>query len=110
MKAEVGDELVVESTDPALTRRTGTILALRTADGSPPYLVHWVVGDYNSLIFPGPSTRMEVHHKARSRRLSGHPRDDLTESDPPASVKNDTAVDAGGKPRDADSAQNAEPR
>ncbi len=65
MKAEMGDELVVESTEP-MCRRTGTIVGLKNADGSPPYLVHWVVGDYDSLIFPGPGTRMEVHHRARS--------------------------------------------
>lgn len=65
MTAEVGDELVVESTEPVLTSRTGTIVGLKNADGSPPYLVHWVVGDYDSLIFPGPGTRFKVHHKAR---------------------------------------------
>jgi hypothetical protein len=64
MRAHVGDELVVESTQPAHMRRVGTIVALRTADGSPPYLVHWLVGDYPSLIYPGPGVRMEVRHKA----------------------------------------------
>jgi hypothetical protein len=63
MKAEVGDEVVVESTEPAPTRRIGTIIALKTADGSPPYLVHWAVGDYDSLIYPGPGTRMDVRHR-----------------------------------------------
>jgi Domain of unknown function (DUF1918) len=66
MNAEVGDELVVESTEPVQSRRVGTIVGLKAADGSPPYLVHWVIGDYDSLIFPGPGTRMEVHHRARS--------------------------------------------
>lgn len=64
MKAQVGDELIMESTEPVQSRRVGTIVGLKTADGSPPYLVHWVVGDYDSLIFPGPSTRMEVRHRA----------------------------------------------
>ena len=74
MEAEVGDELVVESTDPMRARRVGTIVGLKTADGSPPYLVHWVVGDYDSLVYPGPSTRMEVHHRARSAgRIARHP-------------------------------------
>jgi Domain of unknown function (DUF1918) len=35
MEAEVGDELVVESTDPVCARRVGTIVGLKTADGSP---------------------------------------------------------------------------
>jgi hypothetical protein len=65
MTAEVGDELVVESTEPVHACRVGTIVGLKNADGSPPYLVHWVVGDYDSLIHPGPSTRMTVHHRAR---------------------------------------------
>jgi len=66
VRAHVGDELTVESTMPVPSRRVGTIVGLKNADGSPPYLVHWVVGDYDSLIFPGPNTRMTVrHHKAR---------------------------------------------
>ena len=67
MRAHVGDKLVVESTQPVRTRRVGTIVALQTADGSPPYLVHWTVGDYNSLIYPGPTVRMHVHRQARDR-------------------------------------------
>jgi Domain of unknown function (DUF1918) len=66
MNAEVGDELIVESTEPVQSRRVGTIVGLKTADGPPAHLVHWVVGDYDSLIFPGPGTRMEVHHRAGS--------------------------------------------
>lgn len=65
MKAEIGDELVVESTAPVPSRRVGIVVGLKNVDGSPPYLVHWVAGDYNSLIFPGPDTRMTVHHKPR---------------------------------------------
>jgi len=67
MRAHVGDELVVESTEPAQMRRVGTIVAVKTPDGSPPYLVHWVVGDYDSLIYPGPGIRMEVHHRAQDQ-------------------------------------------
>ena len=65
MTAEIGDELVVESAEPMQTRRVGTIVGLNNADGSPPYLVHWVVGDYDSLIYPGPGTRMTVRHRER---------------------------------------------
>lgn len=65
MTAEVGDELIIESMEPVQTRRVGTIVGLKNADGSPPYLVHWVAGDYDSLIYPGPGTRMTVHHRAR---------------------------------------------
>jgi len=65
MRAHVGDELIVETTVPVPSRRVGLVIGLKNADGSPPYLVHWVVGDYTSLIFPGPDTRMTVRHKAR---------------------------------------------
>ena len=65
MRAQVGDELIVESTVPAPSRRVGIVIGLKNADGSPPYLVHWVVGDYTSLIFPGPDTRMRVRDKAQ---------------------------------------------
>jgi hypothetical protein len=61
--AQVGDELIVESMAPVASRRVGIVIGLKNVDGSPPYLVHWVVGDYNSLIFPGPDTRITVRHK-----------------------------------------------
>jgi Domain of unknown function (DUF1918) len=50
MKAQVGDELIIESPEPGTSDRIGTIVALQNADGSPPYIVHWLVGDYDSLI------------------------------------------------------------
>jgi len=63
MRAHVGDELTVESTMPVHSSRVGTIVGLKNADGSPPYLVHWVIGDYDSLVFPGPGRRMTVRHR-----------------------------------------------
>jgi Domain of unknown function (DUF1918) len=65
MRAQVGDELIVETAVPVPSRRVGVIAGLKNADGSPPYLVHWLVGDYYSLIFPGPDTRITVRRKAR---------------------------------------------
>jgi len=59
MKAEVGDELIIESPKPGTAGRIGTIVALQNADGSPPYIVHWLAGDYDSLVDPGPKTRIE---------------------------------------------------
>ena len=38
--------------------RAGTIVAVRNADGSPPYLVHWVADDFDSQIEPGPRARI----------------------------------------------------
>jgi hypothetical protein len=65
MRAQLGDELIVESTVPVPSRRVGIVVGLKNADGSPPYLIHWTAGDYNSLIFPGPHARMKVLHEAR---------------------------------------------
>lgn len=65
MRAQVGDELIVNSTGPVPSRRVGVIIGLENPDGSPPYLVHWVVGDYSSLIYPGPDSQISVRHKPR---------------------------------------------
>lgn len=64
MKAQVGDELIMESPEPGKQARIGTIVALRNPDGSPPYVVHWLVGDYDSLIEPGPKARIQPHRSA----------------------------------------------
>jgi Domain of unknown function (DUF1918) len=65
MKAQVGDELIIESPVPGTSGRIGTIVALRNTDGSPPYVVHWLAGDYDSLIEPGPTARIERRHASR---------------------------------------------
>jgi hypothetical protein len=49
MTPETGDAVVAETTEPAQTRRIGTIVGLRNAGGSPPCLVNWLVGDLDSL-------------------------------------------------------------
>jgi Domain of unknown function (DUF1918) len=61
MRANVGDELVVGETEVCGAARTGTIVAVRGTDGAPPYLVHWVAGDYDCLVSPWPGVR--VHRK-----------------------------------------------
>jgi hypothetical protein len=77
MKAELGDELIVEDADSGGSARVGTIIALGSTEGTPAYLVHWVVGDYDSLVLPWPGVR--IRHKgcrqlsktSLSNRLSG---------------------------------------
>jgi hypothetical protein len=59
MNAQVGDVLIIESPEPGKPDRIGTIVALQNIDGSPPFVVHWVVGDYTSLIEPGPQARIK---------------------------------------------------
>ena len=65
MNAQVGDELIIESPEPGTSARMGTIVALRNADGSPPYVVHWLAGDYDSLIQPGLTARIQRRHTSR---------------------------------------------
>lgn len=61
MKAEPGDELIVESAQAGLPVRVGTIIALGSANGTPGYLVHWVAGDYDSLVLPWPGVQIRHH-------------------------------------------------
>jgi hypothetical protein len=59
VKANVGDWLVIEPTNLGDRRRSGLIVALRHEDGTPPYVVRWVEDDHESLMFPGPTARVE---------------------------------------------------
>jgi len=78
MKAQVGDELIVEKSQTGEPRRVGRIVALESADGSPPYLVRWVAGDYESLVFPWPGVR--IRHRAAGRARHGERRPAARES------------------------------
>ena len=73
MKANVGDELIVGETENCGTARVGTIIAVRGSDGSPPYLVHWVVGDYDSMVspWPGVGIRRKRTHPAKKPPVTG---------------------------------------
>jgi hypothetical protein len=70
MKAQVGDELIIVSAESGKPDRTGTIMALQNTDGSPPYVVHWVVGDCTSLIEPGSQARIERRAATAEHRAS----------------------------------------
>jgi hypothetical protein len=58
LRAEPGDILVIDSAGIAAAARVGTIISVGSADGSPPYLVYWQAGDYQSRIRPGPGARI----------------------------------------------------
>ena len=62
MGAVVGDTLIVESEGAAGLPRIGEILAVAGPDGSPPYRVRWLAGEYESLIRPGRSARVQKGH------------------------------------------------
>lgn len=59
LHAEPGDTLVIDGAGMAVLPRTGTIIAVIGYDGSPPYLVRWTSGDYESRISPGPCASIE---------------------------------------------------
>jgi hypothetical protein len=53
MRANVGDQLWIESNSAEQHRRTGEIIEVRGADGQPPFVVRWSDG-HEALCFPGP--------------------------------------------------------
>jgi hypothetical protein len=59
MTAKAGDRLVVEGKHVGDGRRVGIIIALRHADGTPPYDVRWLDSGHEALVFPGPEARIE---------------------------------------------------
>lgn len=54
MKAKVGDFLVVKGTTVEMSDHRGVITEVRSADGSPPYVVRWLNTDHVATVYPGP--------------------------------------------------------
>jgi hypothetical protein len=54
MKAKVGDWLVIKGATIDHPGQRGLITELRSPDGSPPYVVHWLDTDHVATVFPGP--------------------------------------------------------
>ncbi len=54
MRAGVGDRLLPDG-EP---RRTGLIIGVQNADGSPPYVVKWLTDGHIALVSPGPDTKV----------------------------------------------------
>ncbi|GIF02707.1 DUF1918 domain-containing protein [Actinoplanes siamensis] len=59
MKAKTGDHVVIEVEGPHGHRREGVITVVGRADGLPPYQVHWLDDGNTTLLFPGPTARIE---------------------------------------------------
>jgi len=74
MHAEPGNWLIVEGRHVDDTPRRGLIEEVPSADGSPPYLVHWTDNGRRALIFPGPDSHVitaeELH--ARENAVAAH--------------------------------------
>jgi hypothetical protein len=54
MRAKVGDYLVVKGTTVEQHDQRGVITEVRSADGSPPYVVRWLSTDHIATVYPGP--------------------------------------------------------
>lgn len=53
MKAKVGDYLVVKGTTTERRDQHAEILEVRSQDGSPPYVVRWLVTGHEATVYPG---------------------------------------------------------
>jgi uncharacterized protein DUF1918 len=53
MKAKVGDFLVVKGTTTERHDQHAEIIAVRSEDGSPPYVVRWLVNGHETTVYPG---------------------------------------------------------
>lgn len=54
MKAKVGDWLVMKGFTIDKPDQRGLITEVHSADGSPPYVVHWLDSGHVATVFPGP--------------------------------------------------------
>jgi hypothetical protein len=76
MRANVGDFLVIKGTTVERSDQCGEITEVRSADGSPPYVVRWLASSHIATVYPGPDaivlTPAEQHsaERARSRHLA----------------------------------------
>jgi len=53
MKANVGDYLVVKGTTTERHDQHAEIIEVRSQDGSPPYVVRWLVTGHEATVYPG---------------------------------------------------------
>jgi hypothetical protein len=54
MKAKVGDWLVLKGGTVERPDQRGEITEVRSADGSPPYVVRWFATEHVATVYPGP--------------------------------------------------------
>jgi uncharacterized protein DUF1918 len=66
MKAKVGDRLVIDGTNLGDRRRVGVVTGVTHPDGTPPYEVRWLDDNHESVVFPGPTARVESDEAAGS--------------------------------------------
>ena len=64
MRAVAGDHIVVHSMHLDEPARDGEVIAVRGADGGPPYVVRWSGTGHESLFFPGAGTTVHGREAA----------------------------------------------
>jgi Domain of unknown function (DUF1918) len=52
MRARVGDRPIVGK------HRTGVVVGVPSADGSPPYIIKWLTDGHIAMVFPGQYSRI----------------------------------------------------
>jgi hypothetical protein len=53
MRAKVGDFLVVKGTTTHRHEQHAEIIEVRSDDGSPPYVVRWLLDGHEATVYPG---------------------------------------------------------
>ena len=72
MQAVAGDKLIVHSHHNGEPDRSGEILEVHGAEGTPPYLVRWDDDGRVGLVFPGPDASVaHLEHAARAGSRRG---------------------------------------
>ena len=77
MKAKVGDFLVVKGTTTERHDQHAEIIEVRSQDGSPPYVVRWLVTDHEATVSGlrcGSGHRRRAHADGRAGVSAGEPR------------------------------------
>ncbi|ORB84803.1 hypothetical protein B1987_14540 [Mycobacterium kansasii] len=73
MKAKVGDYLVVKGTTTERHDQHAEITEVRSQDGSPPYVVRWLVTGHEATVYPGSDAVVvsAAEHEEAARRAAG---------------------------------------
>ena len=72
MRAKVGDFLVVKGTTTERHDQHAEIIGVRSDDGSPPYVVRWLVTGHEATVYPGCDAVVvsAVEHAEAARRAA----------------------------------------
>ena len=74
MKAKVGDFLVIKGTTVEMSDQRGVITEVRSADGSPPYVVRWLSTDHIATVYPGPDAVVVTASEQEAADARARPR------------------------------------